>query len=569
MPTPPRPWLSPAALALAALLCAPAHGQRLRLPPPNFPPPPTSEIPPPALPSAAGSPASSIPAPERIPREAAAALPEALPGLPPADQALAVQLQPAPLDPTDRPLPINLATALKLADARPLVISAAEAGVQVAAARLDRARVLWIPTLTAGAAYYRHDGGNQVIRTAELTTQSGNFFYGGGGAKLIVATTDAIYEPLAQRRTLEAREADVQAAKNDAMLATALAYFHVHQQRGSYAGALDSVARGRDLVRRIETLSDDLVPEVEVNRARNVLEQLEQQAVSAREGWAIASADLTRVLRLDPAAVVVPLEPDHLAVTVLDPGQDLDHLIALGLAYRPELASHQAELQAAVTRVRQEKMRPALPSVLITGFQTPEFYLNGGVFGTGPNSSLDEWSGRFDMAYQLIWQLEGFGLGNRARIRERQGEKARANIEFLATQDDIAAEVVASQARLRSAWVRMGQAEKAMRDALITYDGNIRGLGETTRFNDVLTLVYRPQEVVVALEHLKSSYDAYFATVAEYNRAQFQLYRDLGYPSQGLAFERPVGQEMSVSTERPGYLPPVVPAGPVPPPRHR
>lgn len=511
--------------------------------------------------------ASDIPIPRppeevaRLARDAAgrSAPPESRPS-PTPDDGMAAKLAPAPLDPADRPLPINLAAALRLSDDRPLIIAAAQASVTVAAAELQRARVLWIPTLNLGFDYYRHDAGNQVIQTGNLVKPSTNFFYAGAGLGLNVATTDAIFAPLAARQVLEAERWGVQAAKNDALLETANAYFAVHQQRGIYAGSLDAVTRARDLVDRIEKLSTDLIPKVEADRAKNLLADLEQRATSAREDWRIASADLTRVLRLDPAAVVVPVEPDHLAITLIPPESRVDDLIPIGLTNRPELASQQALVQAALARLRQEKLRPLLPSVLITGFQTPEFYFNGGIFGTGSGSSLDQWAGRFDMSYQLVWQLENLGLGNRARTRERQGQQARAVIELFQVQDRVAADVAKAQARVQSARDRMQQAERGLREALTTYDGNLKGLGETTRFGDVLALVYRPQEVVVALQHLQEGYNRYFATVADYNRAQFQLYHDLGYPAQGLAVERPPGTPMPVNTARPSYLPPVSPA---------
>ena len=60
-----------------------------------------------------------------------------------------------------------------------------------------------------------------------------------------------------------------------------------------------------------------------------------------------ASADLTQVLRLDPRAVVEPLENDHLQITLIDPTRGLDDLIPIGLTNRPELASQQALVQAA------------------------------------------------------------------------------------------------------------------------------------------------------------------------------------------------------------------------------
>ena len=87
---------------------------------------------------------------------------------------------------------------------------------------------------------------------------------------------------------------DVQAAKNDALMQTADAYFRVHQYRGIYAGALYNVEKGRDLVVRIADLSGELVPKVEVDRARNFLADLEQRAVQARQEWRVASADLTQ-----------------------------------------------------------------------------------------------------------------------------------------------------------------------------------------------------------------------------------------------------------------------------------
>src|SRR6185437_13846978 len=139
---------------------------------------------------------------------------------------------------------------------------------------------------------------------------------------------------------------------------------------------------GRKLVAKINTLSTDLVPRVEVDRARTMLGDLEQLAVMDRENWRVSSADLTQVLRLDPRAVVAPLEPDHMQITLIDPSRSLDDLIPLGLTNRPELAAQQALIQAALVRIRQEKLRPLLPSILITGWQTPGgMTTQAGIFG--------------------------------------------------------------------------------------------------------------------------------------------------------------------------------------------
>ena len=188
-----------------------------------------------------------------------------------------VNLKAAPLEPTDFRFPINLATALRLSDARPLIVAAAQASVWVAEAQLTRARVLWVPTLMTGADYIRHDGGGPDFNKGIMTAHSVNFFYGGTGIWQYLNMTDAIFQPLAARQVLNARQWDIQTAKNDALMQTADAYFRVHQYRGMYAGALYTVERGHDLVERIEHLSKDLVRQVEVERARNMVADLEQR----------------------------------------------------------------------------------------------------------------------------------------------------------------------------------------------------------------------------------------------------------------------------------------------------
>jgi outer membrane protein TolC len=467
--------------------------------------------------------------------------------------------------------PINLATALRLSDARPLVVAAAQASVWVAEADLTRAKVLWVPTLNIGFDYIRHDGGGPDFNKGIMTAPSANFFYAGAGLTgngLIgnVSVADAIFAPLIARQVLNARHWEVQTSKNEALLQTANAYFGVHQYRGTYASTLYTIERGRDLVQRVEQLSREFVPKVEVDRARNFLAELEQRAATNRQDWRVASASLTQVLRLDPRAVVEPLEHDHAQITLIDPARGLDDLMPIALTNRPELASHQALVQAATQAIRLEKARPLTPSVLLNGFQTPAELLQAGIFGLGPNSGLNQWRGRDDFSIQPVWQLDALGLGNLARIKGQRGMESQAIIEFLKTQDRVAGDVTRAQARLESAAVRVLQADRALRTGIITFNGNFEGLQQTTRLGNVLVLVNRPQEAVFALQLLDRAFIEYFGTVADYNRAQFELFHALGYPAQELAQLRPPGEVGPVDTNRPGYLPPV---GNGPPPATR
>ncbi len=480
--------------------------------------------------------------------------------------ATSPKLKPAPFDPNDRRFPINLAAALRLADARPLIVAAAQTSVWIAEAELTRTKVLWIPTLTLGFDYVRHDGGGPDFNKGILTSPSVNFFYGGGGLVGTLPVVDAIFDPLAARRALNATHWGVQTAKNDVLQQTADAYFQVHQRRGIYTGALYTVERGNDLVRRIEQLSKELVPTVEIDRARNLLADLEQRAVTARQEWRVQSANLTQILRLDPRAVVEPLEHDHAQITLIDPGRSLDDLMPIALTNRPELAARQDLVQAQIQAVRREKARPFVPNILLNGFQTPNELIQAGIFGLGPNSSLNQWVGRFDFSVQPLWTLDSLGIGNLARIKAQRGLESRLIVEFLLAQDGVAADVTRAQARVQSAAVRILQADRSLRTGIITFNGNYEGLQQTTRFGNVLVLVNRPQEAVFALQLLYTAFEEYFTTVADYNRAQFELFHALGYPARELAELRPAGTPNPVDTQRPGFLPPV---GNGPPPATR
>lgn len=496
----------------------------------------------------------------------------------PQDQE-AVLLDPAPLAETDRALPISLASALKLSDARPLLVAAAQASAWVAEAQLQRAQVIWVPTLDIGAIYYRHDGfGPDFNRGVNHPgfgfpggggplNQNLNYFYGYGSIYQVVNLTDAIFQPLAARQVLDSKRLDIQTAKNDALLQAATAYFDVHQARGQYAGTLDVVGRGDKLVERIEHLSEDLVPTVEVDRAKRMLANIEQKAASAREQWRVSSANLTQVLRLDPSTVVVPVEHDHLQITLIDPSRPLDELVPIGLANRPEIASQKSMIQAAEVAIRREKNRPLLPLVLITGFQTPGNMMSQfGIFGTGFDRNMNLWSLREDVSLQLVWQLEGLGFGNLARIKEQRGNESEATVKYFRMQDTVAQEINAAQARVQAASVRVLEADRSLREAIVAYDGNYEGLAQTTRFGNVLYQVYRPQEAVKALERLMESYDQYFMTVADYNKAQFELFHALGYPAGEIANANPPGDLLPVDTSRPFGLPVV---GEGPPPANR
>ena len=458
---------------------------------------------------------------------------------------------------SDQTLPINLATALYLSNARPLVIAFAQASIEQASAQLQNANVLWLPNLNMGFDYYRHDGMDQST-DGTMIFDNKYSYTAGGGVTLSFGVTDAIFRPLAARQELAARQFDLQSAQNDALLTVAVAYFDVQQARGILAGDVDSVAKAEMLVQKTTGLAKGLVPGIEVDRARALLLDLQQQVAVARANWRISSSRLTRVLRLNPSAVVDPLEPPHLLVTLISPQCVVDELVPVGLTNRPELASQRALVQATLERLRQERVRPLVPSLVLDGRNGPYGALEGGVFGGGPEGTHTS-GGRFDMEVGVLWTLNNLGAGNRSLVRQRAAEQQKACIELFNIQDQVAQEVVQAHAELEATAAQIDDATNTVKEATVTFNGTLTALGQTRGAGELLQLLSRPQEAVAALQQLNRAYDTYYAAINNYNRAQFQLYRALGFPAQIVVCKTPVGQVETIDTSRPPSMAPVCP----------
>jgi outer membrane protein TolC len=435
-------------------------------------------------------------------------------------------------------LPISLAAALQLANARPIDIQLAQARLEAAAAQLQRAELLWLPNILVGTDYFRHDGQIQDVSGNVLGTSKSSFMVGVAPIA-VFATTDAIFGPLAARQDVRARDAGLQASRNDSLLAVAEAYFNVQQARGELIGAETVLHHAEELVRRTDKLAPGLVPQLETTRARADLAQRTQAVSAARERWRVSSADLVRVLRLESTAAIQPVEPPYLQITLVQPNMIVDELIPIALTNRPELAQQQALVQATLQRLRQEKLRPLLPSILLRGASTnPAGTLAAGYFGGGINGRIGDFSMRSDWDVQVLWELQNLGFGNHAKVRERQAEQQLATLELFKTQDRIAAEVSQAYAQAQEAALRIKEAETGLKLAADSVQQNFEGLSQTRRLGgELVLLVIRPQEVVAAIGALAQATNAYYGAVADYDRAQFRLYHALGQPAQLLAVQ--------------------------------
>jgi hypothetical protein len=201
--------------------------------------------------------------------------------------------------------------------------------------------------------------------------------------------------------------------------------------------------------------------------------------------------------------------------------------------------------------------------VLIRGWSTPVTGTLGiGVFGGGQNGQLGSYAIREDVDVQLLWQFDNLGFGNRARLHQRSAENRLAAIELFRIQDRIAAEIATYYGQAELAARRVEIAERGVRLSIDSADKNLTGLSQTRHVGELVQLIVRPQEAIVAVQALGQAYADYYGAIADANRAQFRLYRAIGQPAQCVPWDgpaAPLSPRQSLPSPALEALPPPIP----------
>lgn len=437
---------------------------------------------------------------------------------------------------------IDLPTVLRLVNASNPTIALASARVAEAYQRQQQANVLWLPNLSAGSTYNRHDGQIQNSSGNVFTTSRSSIF-NGGGATMRFDTSDAYFLPLVARRLTEAEAARSQAVNQNIQLDAAIAYFDLLQIHGAIAVNADTLARAEQMLNRAEAADKTGLSrtKADVNRAATEVNLRREEGIVLRGRAGAASARLVRLLLLDPTVELVPADITILPITLLPASCTLESLIALGHAQRPEMAFAQAQSAAGETRVTQARVGPFLPKVQVD-------YLAGG-FGGGRNDFVGNYNGRGDGTAGLIWELRNLGLGNIAQVRERQAAYDQARYYQIEVQARVSAEIAEAAKLAGARFQALDNAQLAVKNAIEMY----RKLLETSFGMIGPRAQYDALEPLLAIQALNQARTLYLNEVVEFNRSQFRLYTAIGQP--------PLQAVPSMAPTQVNI--PVVPTGPI------
>jgi len=463
-----------------------------------------------------------------------------------------------PLVPGQVIQPIDLPGALRLAGANDLDIAIAKERVSQSLAELQQARVLWLPSIYVGPSWIRHDGQVQTVQGQIQNVSKSSLFLGGtaaagssvsgpvpaggpaqvSGLTSILRFSDAIFEPLAARQVVDARRASIQIATNDALLGVSEAYLDLQQAAGRLAIAREAATNAETLATLTASYARSGAGlDADYRRAVTERDRQRKNVELAVGDLEVSSAELVRRIRLDPRIVVAPVEPPETVLRLVSDSCSIDELITTGLRNRPELAESQALVQATLTRLKQAKLRPFIPSLAVR--------YSGGGFGGGVNSFFGNFDGRSDADVNLYWEVQNLGFADRAIAKQRAAQQRVANLELMKVQDRVASEVVRAEKARIAASRQMDEAGRALPEAQASLTLNLTNI----RRGAGLPGATRPIEVLQPIQALAQARADYLDAVLTYNRAQFRLYRALGRPTR---LEQDVKQPMPSPTVLPG-----------------
>ncbi len=398
------------------------------------------------------------------------------------------------------------------------------------------ARTILVPNLNAGANLHLHNGPLQKSFGAISTLAEKSLYVGGGAdtvaaesikvpmVQISAALTDAIYEPLAARQRVTAARFNNRNAFNTILRDVSTGYISLMAAEATLAVLQESFANATEVARTTSNFAEvGQARQADADRTQTEASLLNSEVQLAISERAVASAELCRLLNLDPSLRLTTVQARPLPVlNLVDPSYSVEQLIGVAMGMRPDLIARSAEVAEMEAHYRQERMRPWLPTVML-GF-------SAGTFGGGSNlqqapynvpQTFGAFGARTDFDALAVWTAQNVGVGNMARWRTRRAQRDQNFYRRVATVN-LLREQIASAHALSTA----GRKEIVVSRARLATaeDGYVEELRRVQGGEGL------PIELIDNLNRLVRARVALIKAIATYDKAQFDLFVALGQP---------------------------------------
>lgn len=412
---------------------------------------------------------------------------------------------------TNAPMAVDLPTVMQLAGARNIDIRIARERLAEAKANQEGAIWQFLPTITPGVGYRRHDDLLQDVSGRILDVHKELYTVG----PTLAAQLDlgeSIYRNLAARQLAKAATFTLESQRQDSILAAILAYFDLAKANLLVRVAQESTRISQDYAQQLEGAvsagiafkGDSLRAMVQVEKNRLILRQ-------AAEQRATAMARLVQALRLDAGLELATPTEEMVALSVVPTNTVLTALLARASAARPELTAGKHVAGAARQLRESAKVGPYIPSLGAQVF--------AGGLGGGNDVSASGLGRSEDYAVTLGWRIGPGGLFDRSRVRAAEARLNAAELENQKLLDEVSRETTEGFVRWQSQLDQIAIVFSAVHAA--------EGVFQLTRQRKQFGVGVVLEDIQAEQDLTRARFD-YVTAVAELNKAQYTLLKATG-----------------------------------------
>jgi len=407
---------------------------------------------------------------------------------------------------TAKTLPISLDTVLRLAQDQNGQMAIARQRLQEAFSKQDLATKHWLPELTVGPSYYRHEGGIQDF-TGHLINSSYGSVFGGMEVRGKLDVREVAFQRVDAERKVWQQKGELSKLTNETLLDAGGTYIDLLAARTSEIVSLESenkLAELAGLAQKLARIDPGL--NVEVVRIRSELQGQKFMTRKLREGANNAAAKLLYLLGLDPSFELAPIDHQLAAFEIVDAHSPLQVLVAQALSKGPGVR----ELEGLLTVIEEARSKGSgrfIPTLEVT--------MAEGAFGAGPGSNL-AWDNRWDLGMHLKWNLtEALNGRERRRIADAQNQQARLSYQDLRAKLTLG--VQEAREAIFSAKDQMHLGELQIRDAEETLQLSNSRLKENIKGRS-------PSEVLMSIRTVAGARFNYLQAIRDFDKAQLRLF---------------------------------------------
>ena len=422
---------------------------------------------------------------------------------------------------------IDLESAFRFAHGANPTIGLADEAVRAHLAERMMARSLLFPTLNVGKTLSMHQGSLLSGRGVVQDVNRESLYFGAGadvrgagtvavpGVSLVANLSDAVFAPRVADQKVQSSRFDAAATRNNVLMEVSKAYLGLVGAEARLLALRQSEGELAEVARLTSNFAAKGVGrDADAQRAQSELALLQSNAQAAEEDVIAWATELSRWLSADPSVRLRPEPGTPPLIQLVDDRAPLESLIETALASRPEIAARSADVALYETRLRQERIRPLVPTIS-AGF-------SAGDFGGGSNQvgyRFSHFSGRTDFDVLAVWTLQNFGVGNRAVQNKVRAEIGQAEAYRAAMIDQVRREVAEAHSQTKTSRLQMEIARRRVETAQKAYTQDL--LRTKDRLGHLI-------EVLSSLNLLTAARQDLVQAMVGYSQSQFQLYVALG-----------------------------------------